>query len=334
MVSPWESRRRLPPGAGQSIVTGRRRPRGPGRGAYTGPVDTAQLETFCAVVESASFSAAARGLGLTQPTVSRRIKRLEKELGTTLVHRREGGIAPTPTGRRFLTFARSTLREYETFRAVHRPSALSGTVQVLTSTTPAESLVPELVTRFTTHHPKVDVEVEVVDSAQVLSRLRGSRWDVGFVGADPGDGALRVEPVGQDEIVLAVPGTHALACWSAIPLEALAGERLILRRRGSGTLRSFQDALAAHGLKLPRQASTTRLGSTHAVLAAVEAGLGIGVLSLRVLEHHRPEGVTAVRLVGVPVVRSLYLVYLTDREHPPAVQGFIDFALEVGRGRP
>lgn len=118
----------------------------------------------------------------------------------------------------------------------------------------------------------------------------------------------------------------------SVSVEALAGERLIQREAGSGTQRTFLEALEATGLQLPVEFSPVCLGSTQAVLSAVEAGMGIGVVTLRAIEHHRPALATAVRVRGVTVVRDLFLVYEEPRNRPTHVQAFIDFVAERAAG--
>jgi DNA-binding transcriptional LysR family regulator len=297
-------------------------------------MNTKDLRAFCATIDCGGLSEAARRHRTTQPTISRQIQRLENELGTELLRRDRRGIHLTEPGEKLLEFARHTLSEYDALRhTCHTPAtSLAGTVKIVASTTPGEYLVPQLAARFTTHHPQVNIDETITDSAGVASRVLSRRWHIGFTGADPDTDRLSAEPVGQDEIVLAVAPTHPLASRSALTTEVLAGQRLILRGHGSGTLRIFEQALADRGFALPLERSPVlTLGSTHAVLAAVEADRGIGVVSARALEHHRPH-VRALRIAGGPIMRSLYLVHETARQLPPHVKAFINAAIDSGRG--
>ncbi|MDQ4129850.1 MAG: LysR family transcriptional regulator [Actinomycetota bacterium] len=298
-------------------------------------MDIEQLRAFCAAVECGSFSAAARRLGRTQPGVSRQVQRLEAELGTKVLARTGGGVRLTVAGERLLAFARRTLLEYEALRdaAPHPRIDLRGDIRVVASSTPGEFVVPDLVVRFRARHPKVTIREWVTDSSAVPAQVLSGESNVGFSGLAVDHPRLRCEAIAQDEIVLAVPATHPLASRSAVRLDALAGERLILRQEGSGTLHTFLQALAGRGLSLPAHHEALRLASSRAVLSAVEAGLGIGLLSARALHPHLTSRAQAVRLVGLPVVRSLYLLVAVEREPPPQVAAFVDFVLELGRGR-
>ncbi|MDQ3932759.1 MAG: LysR family transcriptional regulator [Actinomycetota bacterium] len=299
-------------------------------------MDIEQLRAFCAAVECGSFSEAARRLERSQPGVSRQVQRLEAELGTNVLARTGGGVRLTAAGERLLAFARRTLLEYEALRdAVPHPRIdLSGDIRIVASSTPGEFVVPDLVVRFRARHPKVTTREWVTDSAVVPSQVLTGEWHIGFSGLAVDHPRLRCEAIAQDEIVLAIPAAHPLAARSAVRLEALAGERLILRQEGSGTLRTFLEAVTARGLSLPPHHEVLRLTSSRAVLSAVEAGLGIGLLSARALHPPLSGRARAVRLVGLPIVRSLYLLVARQREQPPQVAAFVDFVVELGRGLP
>jgi DNA-binding transcriptional LysR family regulator len=298
-------------------------------------MNTKDLRSFCATIDCGGLSEAARRHRTTQPTISRQIQRLERELGAELLRRDHRGIHLTEPGQKLLEFARHTLAEYDALQhACHTPAtSLAGTVKIVASTTPGEYLVPQLAARFTTHHPQVNIDETITDSAGVASRVLSRRWHIGFTGADPDTDRLVAEPVGQDEIVLAVAPSHPLASRSALTTEVLAGQRLILRGHGSGTLRIFEQELADRGFALPLDRfPVLTLGSTHAVLAAVEADHGIGVVSARALDHHRPHA-RALRIAGAPIMRSLYLVHEPTRQLPPHVKAFINATIDSGRGR-
>lgn len=297
-------------------------------------MDLAELEAFHATVEAGSFTAAARTLGVSQPALSRRVRRLEAELDTALLVRGSAGLELTPAGERVLAFAQETLHRYAAVREELAGAGLTGSVRIVASTTPGEHLVPELVARFLEAHPGVSADVEVADSAAVGEAVLARENDVGFSGRRADDARLTHVPVARDEVVLAVPVSHALAERDSIPLDALEGQRLIQREEGSGTQRTFVEALAARGLSLPIPSASVSLGSTHAVLSAVDAGLGIGLVSMRSLAHHQSDCVTAVRVEGVPVWRSLFMVYETARSRPRHHEAFIAFAARAASEQP
>lgn len=271
-----------------------------------------------------SLTAAARRLGCSQPGLSRRLQRLEADLGVRLLERSTAGVHPTAAGARVLVFAEEILDAVTALRGElgGDPAPLHGTVRIVASTTPGDYVVPQLVARFNERYPSVSAEVIAADSAAVPITLLEHRADVGFAGRKNPDKRLTHVPVATDEIVLAVPTGHALADPDGVALSALAGERLIWREEGSGTQRTFCDAVAAAGDELPAGSSTLSVGSSQAVVSAVAAGLGIGVVSRRAVAAYQGQ-VVAVRVAGMPVVRLLWLVYETQRRRPAHLAAFI-----------
>lgn len=292
-------------------------------------MDTDQLRAFVQTARQGSFSAAAEILGLTQPSVSRQLQQLEREVGFALIDREQRPVALTPAGREFLSWAEGVLNELET--TIHRLRAgngeLAGPLLVAASTTPGEFLLPGLLARFTARHPGVRPSLVITDSAGVAGELLARRAEVGFLGAPMGERRLRLAPFAEDEIVLAVPVGHPLAERGSIALADLAGQPLVEREGGSGTLDSLKRLLAERGQRLPEHRVAMVLGTAQAQLAAVESGVGLGFVSHLALAN-RPFGkVVGVKIDGVTLARTLYLAH----ELAPlsaVAQAFVRFALQ------
>jgi DNA-binding transcriptional LysR family regulator len=168
----------------------------------------------------------------------------------------------------------------------------------------------------------------VTDSAGVFAALRDGSADIGFAGAEPDGDDLDAEVVAADEIVLAVPRGHPLD-GSRPTVAQLAATPLVEREEGSGTRRSFTDALAERGTPLITDQEWTIRDSNEGVLEAVAAGEGVGVVSAWALERHARDDVHAVRLDGDPVARCLYLVLRRDDDTlGPAATSFVALARE------
>ncbi len=293
-------------------------------------MDIFQLRTFCTVARTGSFTEAAKMLDLSQPGVSRQVQRLEQEIGGRLLVRGGRGVTLTDTGARLLEFATDTLASYDDFLSAGDAGAsrLSGAIRIIASTTPGEYLAPGLVAAFSSQNPGVNTEVFVADSALVAGELLEGRWDVGFTGLRAADSKLVHYAIASDEIVLAAPVSHRFANEEEIDVAALAGERLIQREDGSGTQATVRDALRSRGASLPEQQAAMSLGSTQAIVQAVDSGLGVGFVTLRALEAHRAARVAAVRMKGGPIMRDLYMIYEPARRHSEQVRAFIDFTIK------
>ena len=292
-------------------------------------VDVDQLRAVKTIAEYGSITAAARELRMSQPGLSRLVERIEDELDTSLFNRGRRGAELTGDGRKFLEFARVTLNDFEMLKASigghRRGNSSSAVLRVVASTTPGEYIVPRLASEFGAAHGDVQIETRITDSAGVANLLLTGEFDAGFAGQKSDFGVLRYVRIMTDEIVLAVPASHRFAGQDEIDISMLAGENLLHREYGSGTYETVDDALSARGKRLPAAGSGVSLGSTQAVVSAVDAGVGVGFVTLRAIEHHAPERVRAVRIAGAPLIRDLYLVYEPERPMSDAARLFIDF---------
>jgi DNA-binding transcriptional LysR family regulator len=290
------------------------------------------LHTLVSVVEHGSLSAAARAKRISQPAVTKQIQRMESEVGLTLLVRGpKRQVELTSAGKRVLAFARQTLASYE---ELERELGVlkevgQGTLVLAASTIPGEYVLPGLLAAFREEYPRIRVEMSITDTAGVATDLLEDQADVGMVGSRPRRPGLRLERLVGDEVVLTVPPGHELAKKASVAIDELKGQRLILREEGSGTRRSVEQALAASGVGLHQEDVALILGSTHAVLQAVEQGLGIGFVSARAAAAALTEGrVARVSLEGIDLRRDLYLAYVPERVGDPLVGRFLKFARE------
>lgn len=291
------------------------------------------LEAFLRVAAHGSFTAAARELGLTQPGLSRQMQKLERRLDVSLFVRTPTGVRLTAAGDRYRTYAQESLAHHRKMLAELRgdDGVLTGPLHVAASSTPGEFIVPGLVAEFTGRHPDVRPVVFTADSEEVCNEILERRWDLGFVGARIKRNGVRFDPVAEDEIVLAVPAQHPLAEHREVPLQALAGQRFVDREGGSGTLLSVRRALVSRGMTLPPHRVGMTLSTTRAIVSAVRAGYGIGFVSSLALADPPDRRVVGVRLAGIPVTRTLYLVREKRRVLSPVARRFAEFVLNSGR---
>ena len=288
------------------------------------------LRTLVSITEQGSLSAAAREKRVSQPAVTKQVQRMEAELGLTLLVRGPRRKAElTPAGERVLAFAEATLarfemleRELATLRSIG-----GGTLTLAASTIPGEYVLPALLAAFRAEVPQVDVKMTISDTADVATRLLADMADVGVIGSTIRRRGLRLERLVGDEVVLVVPPDHPFAGRDRVGVDSLDGEPLILREEGSGTRRSVETALAAAGENLPQEHGALVLGSTQAILRAVEQGLGMGFVSARASAQAQDDGhLACVRLEGMDLFRDLYLAYRPQRAGDPLVARFLGFA--------
>lgn len=294
-------------------------------------MDLHQIEIFCSLIRHRSFSRAAEALLLSQPTVSGHIKNLETELGVRLLDRMGKRVLPTEAGEVLYRHGLKLLEERD--RTRQDIDSLSGTVSGLLrlggSTIPGAYILPPFIGAFRKKHPAVSVQLMIDDTARVTEAVLAGELMIGIVGARAADPRLELHPFETDELVVAVPAQHGWAKKRTIALEALAGEPFILREEGSGTRRIMEDRLDKAGLSISGLSISAIVGSSDAVRQAVKAGLGVAILSRRAIQDDLEAGrLSAVRVSGVRMERSFFVVLLKGRSRSPLCKAFLDFILK------
>lgn len=227
------------------------------------------MELLVAIAEQGSLGSAASALELTQPTVSARLNRLERQLGLRLVDRSPRGSDLTAHGAAVADWARTVLGESDRFEAA--AAALrrqqSGQVTVAASMTVAEYLMPSWLATLQAQKPDITVALRVHNSEDVAHDVLAGDADVGFIeGVTLPDG-LASTHIGDDRLAVMVASSHAWARRRLpISVDQLCAARLALREVGSGTRETFDNALARHAAVVT---PALELGSTSAIKAAM-----------------------------------------------------------------
>ncbi len=287
-------------------------------------MDLGALEGFLAVARHRSFTLAARERQMTQPGLSRLVRRLEHQLHATLFDRRRDALVLTPAGLRLRAYAEEVLQRYSMLLQEVRSlqPGLTGDLRIATSSTPGEFMVPDLVARFAAAHPEVQPEVFASDSVEVMEKLLERQWDVGFVGIALPRAELEFTDVAEDRVVLAVSASHPFAGRDEVSLRDLDGQPFLEREGGSGTRLSFRSGLEYRGLPVPKYRVAMVLNSTHAIIAAVRKAYGIGLVSCWAIDPQDTQ-VRAVQIRELPPTRPLYLVTEKRRVLSPAAKSFV-----------
>jgi len=288
-------------------------------------MDLRQLEIFAKVAELGSFSRAAELLHLTQPTVSEHIRALEDELGVRLLDRLGRGTGPTAAGRLLLTYAtrmlalaREARQALDSFQGRMR-----GELVVGGSTIPGEYILPPLLGRFREKFPEISSTLLIGDTQEVVSWVAEGRVEVAVVGARSPQRGLEFREMMPDEEIVVVPTGHPWSGRADVTLEELAAEPLLIRERGSGTRAALEAALERARLDLGALRIVGEIGSSQAIKQAVKAGMGITILSRIAVEEECRQGrLAALRVRGLSITRSFYLLSHRERSRSPVAEAF------------
>lgn len=213
-----------------------------------------QLAALVAIADHGTFSAAARALYTVQSNVSSHIRRLERELGATLVDRAQGGL--TDEGTRVVDRARRVLRELDDIAAdlAHPDADVTGDVRVGVIGTTARWLMPLLLAALGEQHPQVRAVVSEGSTSALLPGLLSGRFSGAIVHLPVDDPELRIEPLFAEDLLLLAHAGHPLAGQPARSIAELAAEPLLLPPPGAALRRVLDRAAAANGVTLRSKA--------------------------------------------------------------------------------
>ncbi len=269
-----------------------------------------RLRVFREVAQQGNFRRAAEVLYISQPAVTQQIKALEEELGHRLLDRGGGRVRTTAAGELLLLHAarsEATLRDaLEALAALG--GEVKGTLGIAASTTIAQYILPRLLAAFGRRYPGVALQLESANTEHVVERVASGGAALGLVEGPAHRPDLLIEPWISDELVLVVSSAHAWAGMTITP-DQLSEAPLLLREQGSGTRAVLEAALREAGLPMDALHITMQLGSTEALLACVEAGLGVGFASRFALRRQRKlRTLAVVPIQGLRVGRTLSLI--------------------------
>lgn len=232
-----------------------------------------QLRAFQAVVEAGGFGAAARRLGVRQPTVSAQLAALERGYGVRLVDRGTGRL--TDAGHSLSLLTGPLMELYaQADQVLRQAQAPAGSQLRIVPDAPAHILPALASVRL--KNPEASFRIATANSAEALRQLRSGQADVAVAAEVPKDPTLHRAELIRQELVAVVRTDHPFARHKTIRTQELAREPLVAREQGSETWRAVVRAADQIGVSL--HATITAEGR-EAVIAAVAAGLGVGVIA-------------------------------------------------------
>jgi LysR family transcriptional regulator, benzoate and cis,cis-muconate-responsive activator of ben and cat genes len=282
-----------------------------------------QLRYFVAVAEETNISRASQKLFLTQPALSRQIKALEEEIGQCLLERKAHSISLTPAGEALLREARELLQHAD--QVLERVRAAGQSVRLRVGYAPslATGLLSAAVENFAQKHPHARVDLFDLSTKEMLAGLENDTLDVALtVGSDRDGHGLKWTPLVRVNWQLAVNRNHPLARRSSVtPEEVARGPLLVFCQRDYpeyweiiiGWLREHRQRPAIAG----------EYDGVNSLLAAVESGLGIALVSTSAARL-APERVRLKPLSGAPKSLCIAAGYRVGREAEKPLAVFIE----------
>lgn len=270
-----------------------------------------QIEIFNAVYLQGSISAAARSLNVSQPTVSKILKRLEDQIGFTLFDRAAGRLHPSERANTLFDTIEPIFEQLSRLQILTRRLASERSGHLRFAMTPAFSLeiAPKAISRFSKAHPDVTLEAETLHGSEMSKRLLQNEVDVGLVFDAPRLAGIQAERIATTGFVCVSPasapilkeGNVVLAELSALPLidlnsKSVLGRRLQDRLQGS-VLEGRRSPLIVETYHLAKR--LVRQGAGVAIIDAITAMSGDqSGLRFHAVPELDPVGVDLVMTVG------------------------------------
>ena len=292
-----------------------------------------QFEMLEAVARCNSFSAASAELHLSQPAVSMQIKQLESTLGLPLFEHIGKRIQLTEAGQEALSAGQiihQTLTNLEHQLADMR--GLQGGTLKVSATSTASVFAARMMALFRALHPDVRISLNVVNRETLLRHLDDNLIDLALMGQPPVDQPLSARAFMDNPLVVIAATRHALADTADIPLQRLLQEPLIGREQGSGTRSALENFLATQGYAFT---AAMEMNKNEAIKQAVEAGLGLGVVSLHTVQAELASGqLCMLDVQGFPIMRQWYLVQREGKRPSLTAQAFMELVLTEASSSP
>lgn len=287
-----------------------------------------RLQVFQTVARLLSFTKAAEELHMTQPAVTFQVRQLEEQFNTRLFDRTHNRISLTEAGKRVYESADRIFELYaEMDNAVRELTGdISGVLVLGASTTVAEYMLPALLGDFKEKNPEVTIRLKVGNTDGIVAMVENNTIDLGVVEAPVNNKNLVVEKCRMDQLVVIVPPGHELASEQVINLATLVQYPFICREEGSGTREVMIDHMNDVGLNTSDMNIAMELGSLEAIKGAVEAGMGVSILSRATISKELKLGTLVAINLDPPINRPFSFVHQKQKFRIRTMEELLNFA--------
>jgi DNA-binding transcriptional LysR family regulator len=275
-----------------------------------------QLRTLLAVVESGSFSAAARKLHLSQPAVSVQIRELERRFAVKLIERLGKRAHATPPGRDLVGAAEHIFRACDQADAVMRRyrDGWIGRARIGTTITAQMYMLPPILRKLSQDHPGIDLHVRNLPTRESIAAILQNEIDLAIVTMPVDKAQLTVTPIWSEPMV-AIHPSIARDVPDKVTPEYVLRQALLLEHVQAGVHQLVMQWLSGHGAA-PRV--RMHLGTIEAVKSAVASNLGMSIVPQ--MAASRSESDLIVRPLHPPLVRTLALIEHRSKPNEPAIE--------------
>ncbi len=285
-----------------------------------------QLSVFESVARNLSFSRAAEEMHLTQPAVSMQIKQLEDNVGVALFEQLGKKIYLTEAGRELHHYSKAISQQLKEAKSVlsELKGLERGKLNISVVST-ANYFAPQLLAQFCTDHPQIKVSLKVGNREAVLENLEHNEVDLAILGTPPEGMDIEAHPFMENRLVIIAASGNPLTLEKNIPISRFANEVFIMREQGSGTRLAAEKYLSSHHIEVR---TGMEMSTSEAVKQAVQAGMGLGILSQDTILLEVETGrLKILDVEGFPIIRHWYIVHRRQKRLSSVAEAFKSFLL-------
>jgi LysR family transcriptional regulator, hydrogen peroxide-inducible genes activator len=286
-----------------------------------------ELRYFAAVVEHRHFGRAAEACNVSQPTLSSQLRKLEDELGVTLLERTNKRVDLTPVGRQILEHAQRALAETAQIESVARAARdpLIGALRLGVIPTLAPYLMPLIFGPLQKSYPGLEIELWEDQTRPLLEGLRSHRLDAALIASPTGSQEFAETPLFAEPLLAALPPNHPLAACKTVDESALAPDLLVMADGHCLANHSLAACGAKAGLQSAMQAATletlvnlvTAGYGTTLIPSLAAASLAHRGVQLRPLNQKSTRTIRLASRPGFPRPQALRVIEKTIRRAVP-----------------
>ncbi len=290
-------------------------------------------DVFFEVASHLSFSKAAEVLYISQPAVSKQIKKLESELGIALFERQGNTIKLTSSGENLLEYVRQAKSIEKQIQSdidiIKNQQTAKGELKIGASTTISLYVMPKILSSFRRKYPDVKLLLINRNSENILKALINQEIDMAIIEAHYKINAVHFQPFMRDEII-PVCSKHSPYAKNDLTIKDLKDIPISLRERGSGTHAVLKQNLEAHKVKLGELNVIARLGGTEALKNYLVEDNSIGFLSRLAVKNELQSGILQeVKIKSLKINRKFEFVMRKGEEVAGLTKAFIKEAKSI-----
>ena len=285
-----------------------------------------QIEVFNAVVRHLNYTRAAEELHLSQPAVSMQIRQLEDSVGLPLFEQLGKQMFMTDAGNEMYIYSRNIedlLSEADKVFADIKGLG-QGELSISVATT-ASHFATRLLAAFSKSHEGITISLDVTNRETLQRQLDNNERDLVIMGQPPEGLEVEADAFMENPLVMIAPSDHPLVGQKNIPLSHFSKESFVVRETGSGTRDAIKRFFDQHGVAFNMGIEMT---SNEAIKQAVEAGLGLGIVSIHTLELElETKRLALLDAEDFPIQRYWYILQRKGKRLSPVAKAFKDFVL-------